>query len=97
MLRPGVEKLRRPLREILRVKPATADQRRIEVMFNHPLKGPGLGALQRIQASVKVKTVFPLNVDADEGGICNPLAIVINVGQLSLWRGWRQGRLLAVG
>src|SRR5260370_42229649 len=93
----GIEKMCRPLGEILRIGPTGTHQRPIEMMLDHPLKGPGLRALQRIQAAIEIEAVFSLNVGADEGRVRDLLAFVIDVRQLSIWRSGRERLLLAVG
>ena len=80
----GFEKMRRSLGKILRIGPAGTHQRPIEMMLDHPLKGPGLGALQRVQTVVEIEAVLSLKMGADEAGVRDPLAIVVDVRQLSL-------------
>ncbi len=97
MRRHGIEEMRRPLGEIFTVDPARADQRPIDMVFDHPLECPGLRARLQRQRRVEIETVFGFEMGADEGGISDGLSLVDDVGQLPLGRGRRPCLLLAIG
>src|SRR5262245_38365943 len=67
------------------------------MMLDHALECPGLRPYLAVEAGVEIKPVFALDMRADEGGIGDPLAIILDVRQLPFWRGRRHGPLLAIG
>jgi hypothetical protein len=97
MLRRAVEEMRRPPGEVLGIDPARTDQGPIEMMLDHPLERPGLGALLQIERGVEIETVFAFDMRANEGGIGDGFGIVVDVGQLPLGRGRRHRLCLAIG
>ena len=97
MLGRAVEEMRRPLGEILGIDPARADQRPIDVVLDHPLERPGLRALLQIKPGIEIEAIFAFDMGANEGGIGDALAVIVDIGQLSLGGGRRHRPLLAVG
>lgn len=93
----AVEEMRRPFGEIRIVDPACADQRPIDVMLDHAFERPGLCARLQAQRRVEIETVFSLDMGADEGQIGNGLAVIGDVGQLTLGRRRRHRLFLSVG
>src|SRR5690349_24114896 len=71
MLRRRIEKMRRALGEILRIDPAGADHRPIEMMFDHPFECPGLRTVLQAERGIEVESVFAFEVGANESGIGN--------------------------
>src|SRR4051812_6454618 len=97
MLRCTVEEMRGALGKVDRIDPARTDQRKINVMLDHPLECPGLRTLSLRQTGVEIKTVAALDMGADEGGIGHRLAAIVDEWQLPL-RGRRRHRaFLPVG
>src|SRR5207253_5962350 len=76
----AVEEMRRTLGEILRIDPARADQRPIDMMLDHALERPGLGALLQAERRIEIEAVFALDMGADEGGVGNALRFVLDIG-----------------
>ena len=78
-------------------KLASSSQRvatsQIEVLLTHFFDRPGRGLLLRGQTSVEIEAVFFLDVKADEGRIGNDHALIVDIGQLSLW-GVKGGRTI---
>ena len=97
MCRRAVEEMRRSLGEIVGIDPARADQRPIDMVLDHPLEGPGLGARLQAERGVEVETVFGFEMRADEGRIGDGLGLVDDIGKLPLGRSRRLGPLLAIG
>ena len=54
------------------------------MILGHLLERPGDGALLRVEAAIEVDRVFLFEVQADEGGIRDALAVVVDVGELAL-------------
>ena len=92
----SVEEMRRPLGKVDGIDPARSNQRPINVMLDHPLERPGLRPLPQIKTGVEIEAVFGLNVRPNEGGVCNALGIIDDIGQLALGRGRRHRPLLAI-
>jgi len=67
------------------------------MVLDHALERPGLRAHLAVEAGVEIKTISALDMGPDEGGIGDPLAVILDVGQLPLRRGRRHRPLLAVG
>ena len=58
MVRGRVEEMRRPLGKIVAIDPARTHQRPIDMVFDHPLEGPGLRARLQAERGVEIETVF---------------------------------------
>jgi len=97
MFRRRIEQMRRSLGKILRIDPARADHGPIKVMLDHAFERPGSGAVLQTERSVEIETVFAFEVRANKGGICNHFTVVLDEGQLPLWRSRRLRLFLAVG
>jgi len=97
IVRRAIEEMRRPLGEILRLDPARADQRPIDVMFDHPLERPCLRALLAVEPGVEIEAIFTFDMGADEGGVGDALGIIVDIGQLPFRGGRRHRPLLAIG
>src|SRR5262249_24929539 len=69
--------------EILVVDPTRLDHGPIEVVFRHLLERPADRTLFRRQAAIEVDAVSLLEMLADESGIGDARAIVLDVGQTS--------------
>src|SRR3954451_24791858 len=91
MLGGSIEKMRGSLGEIFWIDPSRPDKRPVEMVFDHPLECPGLGALLQIQRSMEIEAVFVLDMRANEGRVGDALGVIINVGQLPFGRGRRHG------
>src|SRR5262245_7641381 len=87
----------RPLGEIGVVHPAGIDHSPIEMFFEHFLECPGDCTLLGRKPAVEIDSVFFLQVPADEGRVCNGLAIVVDIGELAFWSTFEAARVGPVG
>ena len=66
-------------------------------MLDHALERPGLRARLQRQRGVEIEAIFALDMGANEGGIGDALALVVDERQLPLGRGRRHRPFLAIG
>jgi hypothetical protein len=62
------------------------EQRPVKMVLSHLLEGPGDGALLGGEPAVEVDLVFPFEMPADERRVGDKPTIVLDIGQLALWR-----------
>jgi hypothetical protein len=78
------KELGRPLLEIVVMRPAGVHERPIQMVLGHLFKCPGRCSLLAGQAAIEIEAILFFDVPANQRGIGDALAVVVDIRQFAL-------------